>query len=240
MVGLVTFGLAAMLASLAQDVSGSPARQSQDIFDVRNKESDYFEHTFRNNPAQTTRNYSDALRFASCVAGIDATGAAAVLATDAGSGEESRAIRALVQRYKPCAPSRLSVPAALIRGAFAETLWKRAGADPNPARRTSIDMADVEGFIKMTPRGESLVKAGKMPIYWVSRCQVMALPDQSAKVLAAAVGSQQEKAEAQLLYANSKLCGVPDGLGRIPVAAVRSALADALYFNQRVSAGPAQ
>lgn len=237
MVGLVTFGLAVVLGGMAQDVSGSPARQSQDIFDVRNKESDYFEHMFRNNPAQTSRNYSDALRFASCVAGIDGVGAAAVLATDAQSGEEARAIRTLVQRYKTCAPSRLSVPATLVRGAFAETLWKRAGADPNPARRTSIDMADVEGFIKMTPRGESAVKVGKIPIYWVARCQVMALPDQSAKVLAAPVGSEKERAEAQLLYANSKLCGVQDGLGHVPVAAVRSALADALYFNQRVATG---
>lgn len=237
MVELAALGLAAALAVVAQDVSGSIARRTQDIFDVRNKESDYFEHTFRNNPAQATRNYSDALRFASCVAGIDVQGVEAVLATDGGSAEEARAIRALVQRYRTCAPSRLSIPATIVRGAIAETVWVRAGSDPNPGKRTSVDIAEVESFIKMAPRGESAVKAGNMPIYWVARCQVMALPDQSAKVLAAPVGSDKEKAEARLLYANSKLCGVRDGLGQIPVAAVRSALADALYFNQRVVAG---
>lgn len=216
-------------AAVAQDPTGSPARQAQDIFDVSIKDSDYFEVMFRNDPQLLAQSYSDALRFASCAAKLNRGAVGSVLTADAGSQQEARAIRDLSKRYGTCIARRSSVPPLVMRGAMAETLWKQVGADPNPAKRQSIDIADVEIFIRAAPRGETLAKSAGLPLSWVSRCQVMALPLQSAKVLAAQPGSNEELAEATTLYAASNVCGVLKGLGKTPVTAVRASLADALY-----------
>ena len=218
-------------AAPASAQTGSPARQTQEIFDVRNKESDYFEHIFRGTPQLAAESYSEALRFASCVAKLDRGGAVSVLAADSGSDAEARAIRDLTRRHRGCTVTRTSVPPLVLRGAFAEALWKQAGANPNPANRESVEISDVESFIKASPRGEMTIKTAGMPISWVSRCQVMALPNKAAEILAAEPGSLKEKTEAESLYASSRVCGVQQGLGRTPVIAVRAALADALYQN---------
>lgn len=238
LLSLLAGALCASISTVApaQDApSGSPARNAQDVFDVRNKESDYFENTFRKSPKVAAEVYARTLNFASCLTQADTGAAASVLDADAGSKDEARAIQHMSRRYSRCIPRRETVAPIMIRGALAETMWKQAGANPNPTNRTSVDVADVENFIKMSPRGESATKAGNLPLYWVSRCQVMALPDQSAKVLAAAPGSDAERKEAATLYANSKLCGVENGLGDLSVAAARAGLAEALYRNMKVT-----
>jgi hypothetical protein len=221
------------VAAQAAAQSGSPARQTQDMFDVRNKESDYFEHTFRAQPRVAADSYARALQLAICVAKLDGAVLNSVVATDAGSNEEARAIRTMTSRYRNCAATRESVPPLLVRGAIAEVLWKQGGANPNPLDRKSVDIADVESFIKASPRGEAGVKTAGMPLYWVSRCQVMALPNKTAEILAAEPGSAEEKAQAETLYASSHVCGVQKGLDQTPVQAVRAALADALYQDGR-------
>ena len=213
----------------AQDPSGSPARQAQDIFNVDIKDSDYFEVRMRDDPRQMASSYSDALRFAACAARMDQQATTSVLSVDAGSDKEARAISDLSKRYRNCAVRRAAFASFVMRGAIAEALWKQAGANPNPAKRQSVDIADVESFIKAAPLGETQAKSAGLPISWVARCQVMALPLESAKVLAAEPGSKEEIAAAQTLYAGSKVCGVQSGLGKTLVTAVRSALADALY-----------
>lgn len=232
--GIATLSIVFTAPAAAQ--TGSPARQNQEIFDVRNKESDYFEHIFRYGAQGGAAGYTNALRFASCVAKFDQSAASAVTAADAGSDSEARAIRELMRRYKTCAATRDSVPPMVVRGAIAETLWKQAGANPNPSKRDSVEIAEVESFIKASPKGEASVKTAGMPLSWVSRCQVMALPNKAAEILAAEPGSAKEKAEAETLYANSRVCGVQKGLGTTPVVAVRAALADALLQNLRRSA----
>jgi hypothetical protein len=128
----------------------------------------------------------------------------------------------------------------LIRGALAETMWKQAGANPNPAKRTSVAVEDVEAFIKAAPLGELKTKVAGLPVSSVARCQVMALPAESASVLAAQPGSKEEHAAAVQLYAGSNVCGVLKGLGKTPATLVRAALADALYQDSaRVASGPA-
>lgn len=229
--GAVLLSMVAAAPAAAQ--TGSPARQNQDIFDVRNKESDYFEHIFRGSPQIAAESYSGALRFASCAVKLDSAAAVSVLAADAGSDEEARALRTLTRRLGNCALRRDSVPPLVMRGAIAETLWKQAGANPNPAGRQSVDISDVESFIGAKPLGEMVVKTGGLPLSWVSRCQVMALPNLTAEVLAAEPGSKEEQAKAEFLYANSTVCGVQRELGRTPVIAVRAALADALYQDGR-------
>ena len=216
-------------AAVAQDPSGSPARQSQDIFDVDIKDSDYFEVMFRDDPRKVSQTYATALRFGSCAAKINSQAIRSVLAVDAGSDAEMRRIRDLSRRFGPCVVQRTSVPPLLMRGAIAETLWKEAGANPNPAKRTAVDIEDVEGFIKAAPLGERNTQAGGLPLSWVSRCQVMALPTQAARVLAAPAGSREEQSAAEALYAASKVCGIINGLGKTPSTAVRAGLADAFY-----------
>jgi hypothetical protein len=232
--GFVLLSVLATAPAAAQ--TGSPARGSQEIFDVRNTERDYFENTFRNNPRLAAESYSGALRFASCAVKFDQAGVASVLASDSGSDVEGRAIRDLTRRLRGCAVSRDSIPPLVLRGALAEALWKQGGAKVNPAKRDSVEISDVESFIKASPRGDMTVKTAGMPISWVSRCQVMALPNKAADVLAAEPGSAKEKAEAEALYANSRVCGVQKGLEKTPVIAVRAAIADALYLDGRRSA----
>jgi hypothetical protein len=228
--GVLLLALAFPVPAVSQS---SPARAAQDVFDVRNKESDYFEHVFRGDAGLAADSYSGALRFARCVGKLDPAGLSSVVAADAGSGAEDGAIRSLARRYKNCAVRRDSIPALVMRGAIAETIWKQSGADPNPGKRSSVDVADVANFVKAEPLGEMAVKVAGTPLSSVSRCQVMALPDQSAKVLATEPGSSEEKAEADALYVGSRVCGVQKALDRIPSVAVRAALADAFYQDSR-------
>jgi hypothetical protein len=222
----ILFGFSS--AGVAQDPTGSPARQAQDIFNVDIKESDYFEVMFRN-PGLAADTYANALRFGSCAAKMNQAPMRSLLAADAGSDAEMRAIRDLSRRFGACVVQRTSVSPLLIRGAIAETLWKAAGANPNPAKRSSIGIEDIEVFIRAAPLGERKTKAADLPLSVVSRCQVMAMPTQSAKVLAAPAGSKEEQAAAEALYAASKICGVTKGLGKTLSIAVRAGLADAFY-----------
>lgn len=229
---VVTIGCAAPAMPAAAQ-SGSPARQNQEVFDVSNKESDYFEHTFRNAFAAGSASYANALRFASCAVPLNSAGAAALLGTDAGSAAEARGLREFTKRHGVCAVSRESISPMIVRGAIAETLWKQAGANPNPAKRSTVQIEDVEGFIKAAPLGEQRAKSANLPLSWVSRCQVMALPEEAAKVLATAPGSEEEKSAAQALYAASNVCGVVKGLEKTSATLVRAGLADAFYQDAR-------
>lgn len=223
--------LAIPTTAFAQDPSGSPARQTQDITDVPISESDFFHERFGKDTGGAAEAYSDSLRFAGCVIRMSEQGARTLLTLDSGSREEERQIRNILQRHKACAVRRASVPGVLLRGAIAETLWKNAGANPNPMKRTSVDIEDVENFIKAKPMGDGSNKAGGLPIYWVARCQVMALPEQAAKVLKATPGSAEEKAEVTALYSGSTVCGVTKGLEKTHAILARAALADAFYLD---------
>jgi hypothetical protein len=219
-------------ASLAQS---SPARSAQEVFDVSNKESDYFEHTFRHGATATGDDYAKSLSFAGCLARISPQAAASVLTVDAGGGAEAKLIRDISKRYSACAATRATVSPVLVRGAIAETLWKQAGANPNPKKRTTVDIEDVESFIKAAPLGEQRVKAANLALSWVSRCQVVALPKEAAAVLAARPGSPEEKAAAEALYGRSNVCGVMKGLETTPPTLVRAGLADAFYQDGRMA-----
>lgn len=228
-------GIVLVAASAAPVLAqtGSPARQTQEIFDVSNKESDYFENTFRNSSAQVAPSYVNALRFASCAAKLNSRAAAAIMSVDAGSAGEERALREFAKRNGTCAVTRGSVSPVIVRGAVAETLWKSAGANPNPAKRSTVGIEDVENFIKAAPLGEQRMKSANLPLSWVSRCQVMALPEDAAKVLQAQPGSREEKAAAEALYGKSNVCGVVKGLEKTPATLVRAGLADAFYQDSR-------
>lgn len=220
---------------VAQD-QGALARQAQDILNVDIKDSDYFEMMFRDDPRSAAETYSGTLRSAACASTRDSNRASSVLAADAGSAQEARAIGELVRRHGRCVVGRQSVPAAVVRGALAEVLWEKAGANPNPSNRSELDFSEIEAFFQSRPRGEMVTRSARLPLSWVSRCQVMTLPRQSAKVLATEPGSSAERLEIQTLYAKSGGCGVSTGVGDMPLILGRAALADALYQNQARSA----
>ncbi|QIK79749.1 hypothetical protein G7077_13385 [Sphingomonas piscis] len=225
--------LSAVLMSQVAVAQGSPARANQEVFDVSNKESDYFENTFRNATPQGGDTYANVLRFATCAARLNPAGVAAILNYDAGSSQELGAIRDLTKRYGSCAITRRTIQPVMLRGAVAEILWKQAGADPNPSKRSSVGIEEVEDFIQASPRGEQKFKAANLALSWVSRCQVMALPTEAAAVLSTTPNSLEERAAAQALYAKSTTCGVVKGLEKTPPTLVRAGLADAFYQDRR-------
>jgi hypothetical protein len=227
------FITSATCAVAASAQTGSPARNTQEVFDVRNKERDYFEHAFRNSANEGPEAYSNAISFASCTARLNAAATAKVLSFDAGSKLEDGAMRDLSKHYGTCAIKRTSTPPIFVRAAIAEVLWKQAGADANPAKRSSVEIEAVEIFIKTLPLGEQKTKVANLPLSWVSRCQVMALPTEAARVLATNPGSLEEKAAAEVLYAKSNVCGVVGGLEKTPSLLVRAGLADAFYQDSR-------
>ena len=226
----------------------------RDIFDSRITDSYFFGHLFRYAPDIAAEAYASALSFASCAARLNRRAAHAVLDADAGSVEEEQAMIKLVRRLRTCIVSRSSVPTMYMRAALAEALAKQVGVHPNARRRGTVGITDVRWnvvpietglvlgdvyvgrFIKMKPAGETRIRVSGYPIFWIARCQVMTLPAQVEKVLAARPGTLQEKAAATDLYARSRFCGVEGKLGKTPVLAVRSSLADALY--RRMQAGP--
>lgn len=223
------FSTLAAPAFAQSEMTRSAAREAQDIFEVSNKESDYFEHIFRGNTPQSASAYNEALRFATCATKLNHRAAASVLASDAGTAKETGALRELTRRQANCAITRASLSPVFVRGAIAESLWKSAGANPNPAGRNTVALDDVEAFIKAAPLGEQRVKSANLPLSLVSRCQVMALPADAAKVLQAIPGSKDELAAAEALYRNSKVCGVANGLENTSALVARAGLADAFY-----------
>jgi hypothetical protein len=216
------------IASPALAQSGSPARASSDVFGNTQLDELNYEQGFRKDPASAAEAYRMASRFATCVTRFDSKRSAAVLAADAGSGAEAAALTALARKYGSCVGATGGVPSLLLRGALAEALWTKGGSIPNPSKRTKVDMTEIESFFKTSPRSEMLSKVGTLPLGWVSRCQVMAMPSLSAAVLKAVPGSPEERAAAAALYSKSSVCGV-QSLGDTIVTYSRATIADALY-----------
>lgn len=233
--GLVaTVGMA--LAMQSADPSGSPARATQDMFDVGNKESDYFEHNFNNNIRAASESYADSLRFANCAVRMNSKAVGGVLANDAESAEERTALSSLTRQMKGCAVRRDSVSALFMRGALAEALWKEAGANPNPTNRNSIDLGEIEAFMVAKPAGTMSARVSGMPLSYLARCQVMVQPTLAANVLSTEPGSAEEKAAAEALYAKSTPCGIKDGLGKTTSLEVRASVADAFWSDRKSGA----
>lgn len=225
---MIISGALALTPSPSFGQSGSPALANSDVYMNNQLDELRYELNFRKNPGSATEAYRSASRFASCVVRFDDRRSAAVLAADAGSVQETAAFGALTRRYGACINGSEGVPSLLLRGALAEALWVRRGAVANPSKRTSVDMSEIETFFKTSPRAELASKVGTLPIGWISRCQVMALPTLSAAVLKAPPGSTEERTAAAALYAKSEVCGVKE-LGNAIVPYTRASLADALY-----------
>lgn len=217
--------------SAAAQEGGSPARRDSDVDMNDQRDELIYEQGFRKDPASAAEAYRVALRFAGCAARRDPRAARELLASDAGSAAEGVALTAVARRHRACVATRLAMPATIFRGAFAETAWAMNGSVANPRQLTKVDMSDIQSFFRAPPLGEVHTRAGRLPLSWVARCQVMALPSMAARLIATAPGSNEERAAVTALYARSGVCGIDRGVGDMVVAYARSSVADALYQN---------
>jgi hypothetical protein len=141
--------------------------------------------------------------------------AASFLATTPGSGDEGKAVRALLGNSTSCTPrnSRLSLPRDIIRGAVAEAMYRRS-------------------YRAAPPVGESgaVRPAGALDLAEFSRCVVLSSPQEVHALITGTLLGSREEYDAVVRFAPQMQQCLPKSKSPQMVAPlVRLALADALY-----------
>jgi hypothetical protein len=129
--------------------------------------------------------------------------------------------RALQRRYASCVREDGVIPPMIVHYGLAEALLLREEGPGLDDRAPSVNVDEADAFSGVGP--------GTVTMDSIARCLAVYSPGLASKVVRSDVGSSDEAASLEALYARTPECGVSAPPETIPAAFQRGSVAVALY-----------
>jgi hypothetical protein len=177
------------------------------------------------NTQGSSASYSNSLAEAQCLLRMGGDRVASLIGGEGTDDETYRDMRrGMLGQYRGCArnPSGRVMP-MMLSSAIAEELVRREETRAFEERAMSVNVDEAARF-----HGD--VEGGQVTLSRISRCMAVYSPGLAYKVLQTRVGSDEESAALDALYARTPECGVAQRPKDITSVFQRAAVAQSLYL----------